>query len=363
MREVGPGMLLLSASLAAFAVVVASRLVIAQAAAESPVLVVEGPTLEEFSRERRSLEFSLGRLVDEGKWEAAEEEAERLLRLDPISAPARQALARSREERSARRELEAALALRDAGEEERALRALRAIPPGTDAHARAGIEAMPIADRIARRARGDCLGLAKAGQHARALERCRLHLDLVCQTAIEPDLVERVRWLERRLRVDAEEAWSCPGGASETGEGDARVREILRAWERGEAGEHAALRLERLAARGVEEARALVAPMRRAESSLREGLAALLEGDLERARPALDRVAAAEETILGGRRSLRYRESVQRFGRLALERGLDLAAKRRHAEALRILREGAALDPANTEILRALWRIEDAAGP
>lgn len=361
MRSPSPLLLLASASIPACIVVFASRVLVERATAETAQVevVASEPTLADFTLERRNLEFALRRLVEEGKWEGVEEEARALLAHDPINEVAREALVRGRAEREAARALGAALRLLDEGEEERALRALRGIPAGTEAHARARIEARPVAERIARRARGDCLGLAKAGHHARAMERCRLHLDLVCAEESEPAIVERLRWLERRLRVGKDEAWSCPGGAAVAPEGDRRVREILRAWERGDAGDHAALRMERLAARGLEEARAYVEPMRRAEARLREGLAALIDGNLEKARQALGGAAEAEEEILGGGRSLRYRESVQRFGRLALERGLELEAKRRAPEALRVLRLGAELDPANTEILRALWRVED----
>lgn len=364
MRASHPWVSLLSATLAALAVLLAARQLVDRARADGVprVRVAAGETLEDFTRERRRRELALRRLLEEGRWAEAEEAAADLLDFDPINGSARDAIARSREERVAARALDAALRRLEEGKEVEALSALRAVPGGTEAHARARIEAEPLAERVARRARGDCLGLVRAGRHVHALESCRLHLDLVCARGADPAIVDRVRWLERRLGVGEDAAWRCPEGGAGEGAGDARVRAVLRSWERGEAGDHAALRLERLAARGVEGAEAMLEPLRRAEARLREATAALLEGDLERARRALLGAAEAEAAILGTGRSLRFRESVQHFGRLALERGLELEAKHRHAKALRVLRLGAELDPANPEILRALWRVEDRVG-
>lgn len=360
MRRENPTLLLFSAFTAAFVVVFAARVVLARTEAEA----IEGPprhgpTLADFTAERRSREFGLGRLLDEGKWEAAAEEANALLAFDPASEVAREALERTRAEMRAAEALQGALRLLHEGKEEEAFVALRETPAGTEAATRARLEAEPLAERIAGRARGDCLGLIRAGRHERALQRCRLHLDLVCAEGAEPELVERLRWLERRLRLPLEERWHCPGGEQGAPD-DAGIRAILRAWERGESGERAALRMEELARRGVEGAADYVEPLRRAEARLRDGMAALLEGELEKAWQALGRAGEAEEALLGAGRSLRFREAAQRFGRLVLERGLDLEARRRPREAHRILSLGAQLDPSNTAILRALWRLEDA---
>lgn len=362
MRSENPSLLLFSTFCAAFVVIFAARVVVARTPAEVEASAPTGPTLADFTAERRGRAFALRRLIEEGKWRSVEEEAQALLALDPISEVAREALERAGDERRAGDALQAALGLLGEGEELEALRALRSIPERTDAGRRARIEAAPLAERIAGRARGDCLGLVKAGRYRQALARCRLHLDLVCAAGAEAELVERLRWLERRLRVEAEAAWRCPGveaAASRPSE----VAAILRAWERGASGERAARELEEAASSGAEEARTYVEPLRLAEARLREGRAALLEGDLEEAERALTRAAAAEEALIGARRSLRFREAAQRFGRLALERGLELEAKRRPRDARRVLAMGAALDPSNTAILRALWRLEDGRAP
>lgn len=356
-----PLFLLLSSLVAAAVAVLASRAIVARREAPAAVVVDPGPDLDEFTARRKSSEFALSRLVEEGRWEAVGEEARALLDFDPINEVAREALERSRRELDARERLSRALDLLDEGREEAALRAFFSIPAGTEAALRARVEAEPLAERVARRAKADCLGLSRAGRHAEALDRCRLHLDLVCARESDPAIVERLRWLERKTGGGGERAWSCPTRVPAGPEpGDARVREVLRAWERGEAGDHAALRLERLAERGVREAERHLEPMRRAEARLREALAALLEGELDRAREALERAAAAEAEILGRRRSARFRESSERYARLALERGLELEARRRYREAREVLARAAEVDPSNPEILRALWRVEDA---
>lgn len=359
-----PLVLLLSSLAAAAVSVLATRAIVARKQATPPAEVVDpGPDLRDFTAQRKASEFSLSRLLEEGRWEAVEEEAGALLHLDPINEVARGALERSRSELDARDRLVRALDLLGEGREEAALRALLSIPAGTEAALRARVEAEPLAERVARRAKADCLGLSRAGRYEDALDRCRLHLDLTCARESDPAIVERLRWLERKTGARAESAWICPARSPAGLEsGEARVREVLRAWERGEAGDHAALRLERLAARGIREAERYLEPIRRAEARLREALAALLEGELERAREALERAGDAEEEILGKRRSARYRESSERYARLALERGLELEAMRRFREAREVLSRAAEVDPANPDILRALWRVEDASG-
>jgi len=374
----GSSLLLASALLAAAVAALASRVLVAREAEAPPATATPGPDLRDFTAERKARELALSRLVEEGRWEAAEREARALLDFDPVSDVAGTALERSRREIVARDRLEEALALLGEGREEEALLALRAVPAGTEAGMRARVEAEPIQERVARRARADCLGLSRAGRHEEALARCRLHLDLTCGEEADPAALERLRWLERRLGKAGDAAWSCPrrpgagaeGGDAETGgaakggaeAGGAEVRGILRAWERGEAGDHAALRLERLADRGNAEAARYAELLREAEARLREAAAALLDGELERARHALDQAAAAEERILGRQRSLRFLELSVRFARLALERGLELQEKRRPREARAILRLAAELDPSNVDVLRALWRLEDDPG-
>lgn len=358
MRRKESILLLASALGAALVSILASRVVVARTKTEQAERQLSvGPTLEDFSAERRNREFGLRLLVEEGRWEAAAEQARALLAFDPASGLAREVLERAQAEKRAAEGLAAALErLREGGEEE-ALRALYAIPADTESGRRARIEAEPLVERLSERARGDCLGLARAGSYERALERCRLHLDLACGRGAEPALLERLRWLERRLRVQAGETWSCPhGGKAEV---DSGVEAILRAWERGESGDRAALRMERLAAQGIEEAERYVEALRRAEAWLRDGFAALVAGDLEKARQALARADGAERELMGQGRSLRFREAAQRFARLALERGLELEAKRRYRDAQRVLGWGVELEPANTELLRALWRLED----
>lgn len=352
--------LFVSALCAAVVAALASRAIVARgweaAPAEAP-----GPDLADFTAERKGRELALSRLVEEGRWETVEREAQALLDLDPISEVARAALERSREEIDARDRLEKALHLLEEGREEDALLGLLAIPEATEAGTRARVEAGPLRERVARRARADCLGLARAGRHEEALRRCRLHLDLTCGEEADPAVLQRQRWLERKLGLAGDAAWSCPQRSVAIVEaGGADVRAILRAWERGEAGDHAALRLERLAEKGDAEAARHAGAVREAEIRLREAASSLLDGELERAYRALGQAAATEERLLGRRRSLRYLELSERFARLALKRGLELSEKRRFREAREILRLAAELDPSNLDVLRALWRLEDA---
>lgn len=367
-------LLLLSSVFAATALVVGSGIRLAQAsrAIEPPPVTAEGEGQggPASHRVRRlGLEVRLASALDRGRWEEAVELAEELRRHDPISSQARSAIRRAKEELAARERFLEGVEKLDRGKEEAALDAFFSVAPGTESHQRARLEATKVAARVSKRARGDCLGLQKEGRHREALASCRRHLDLVCATRVDPDILERVRWLERRI---GGEAWRCPAnldawwgeGASSRGAvvGDdslgPRLEAMVRQWAEGGSGERAIADVARLAEAGDARAGELLEALRASENHQREGIAHLLEDRLFEAEASLRIAARAEERLLQGRRSARLQAAFRDLGRRLLREGRRLEGQRRWSESFDSLLRASAADPSDPDILRALWGLE-----